>query len=201
MNKQKERSLPVWWSWSQENQIGKKRKLQHAKLIPNPIPSFLAILIYCGFLYYLLPLQEIIATYVFKFVEFLQIPKVLKIQLLTDPRLYQYSALILVGYVGFAFFIDLWNFLEKNLLQSLSWEGEKIKLVKWSLLGKESVRWNPHLSGLQIMHKSGLLRSFLGLEKIVFYQQTQGKEVSVLAESPYFHSKKNREFLDSILHR
>ncbi|EPG72517.1 hypothetical protein LEP1GSC058_0975 [Leptospira fainei serovar Hurstbridge str. BUT 6] len=195
-----EKKLASWWEWAQTSANERNKKRLSLKLRKNPIPAIVSVGIYAGFLNLILPFRETIAIWLFKFVEFLQIPRVLKLQLLVDPRLYKYSAMVIVGYIAFAFFLDLVRFLDKNLFNNLYWEGAKLKLTRRGWLGGESVRWEPNQLGLQILHKGGVLRRLLGLEKLVFFLQPSGADVSLIAESPYFSSRKNSEFLKELFH-
>lgn len=189
-----------WRDWMQSSSPGGKKRISALLLKKNVIPAILGIFVYAFFLNFLLAFQKPLADLLFKFVDFLQIPKVLKLPLLVNPVLYKYSAMIIVGYVAFAFFLDLYRFLDRNLFNDLQWEGSRLKLTRRGWLGGESIHWEPNQSGLQILHKSGVIRKLLGLEKIVFFLQAQGAELSVIAESPYFSSRKNGEFLDRLFH-
>ncbi|MEI7013393.1 LIC20162 family protein [Leptospira licerasiae] len=191
-------SKSVWWNWENSETEIRSAKIKKSKLRINYIPPFLAILVYGVFLFYLFPLRILVSTWIFKFVELLQITKVLKLSLLTDKRLYDYTALFVISYIAFAFFLDLVRFLKKNLFQSFVTEENRLAVTKWGLLGKETIRWNPDQTGLQIHHKSGWFRSLLGLEKLSFRIHLSETENSILAESPYFFSKSNKDFLSSV---
>lgn len=191
-------SKSVWWNWENSETEIRSAKIKKSKLRINYIPPFLAILVYGVFLFYLFPLRILVSTWIFKFVELLQITKVLKLSLLTDKRLYDYTALFVISYIAFAFFLDLVRFLKKNLFQSFVTEENRLAVTKWGLLGKETIRWNPDQTGLQIHHKSGWFRSLLGFEKLSFRIHLSETENSVLAESPYFFSKSNKDFLSSV---
>ncbi|PJZ76587.1 LIC20162 family protein [Leptospira neocaledonica] len=197
MNKSS-KSKSVWWNWENSNSEVRSSKIKKSKLRINYIPPFFVILIYGVFLFYLFPVKTLVSTWIFKFVELLQITKVLKLSLLTDKRLYDYTALFVISYIAFAFFLDLVRFLRKNLFQIFVTEENRLAVTKWGLLGKETIRWNPDQTGLQIHHKSGWFRSLLGLEKLSFRIHLSETENSVLAESPYFFSKHNPEFLSSV---
>ncbi|MGJ4747912.1 LIC20162 family protein [Leptospira sp. SA-E8] len=197
MNKSS-KSQPVWWNWESSEPGIKPSKIKKSKLRINYVPPFFAILVYGAFIFYLFPFRTLVSTWIFKFVELLQITKVLKLSLLTDKRLYDYTALFVISYIAFAFFLDLVRFLRKNLFQVFVTEENRLAVTKWGLLGKETIRWNPDQTGLQIHHKSGWFRSLLGLEKLSFRIHLSETENSVLAESPYFFSKTNREFLSSV---
>ncbi|TGK03968.1 hypothetical protein EHO59_10615 [Leptospira semungkisensis] len=198
MQTHSKRKSSAWWDWETSKPSLPKRSSGSSKLINNYIPPILAILAYFTFIWYLYPIKDLVSVWIFKFVELLQITKVLKLSLLTDKRLYDYTALAIFLYVGFAFFLDLFRFLNKNLFQNLSWDGEALIFSRWGLLGKITVRWNPNQTGLQILHKGGWVRKILGLEKILFKVNVSGAEESTLAESPFFSSKKNGQFLSSI---
>ncbi|PJZ24904.1 hypothetical protein CH352_12170 [Leptospira hartskeerlii] len=191
-------SKSVWWNWENSEPEIRSSRIKKSKLRINYIPPFFAILVYGVFLFYLFPLRALVSTWIFKFVELLQITKVLKLSLLTDKRLYDYTALFVISYIAFAFFLDLVRFLRKNLFQTFVTEESRLAVTKWGFLGKETIRWNPDQTGLQIHHKSGWFRSLLGLEKLSFRIHLSETENSVLAESPYFFSKSNREFLSSV---
>ncbi|EMJ99320.1 hypothetical protein AB3N61_17785 [Leptospira sp. WS58.C1] len=197
MNKS-DTSKSAWWNWESSEPEIRSSKIKKSKLKINYIPPFFAILVYGVLLFYLFPFWTLVSTWIFKFVELLQITKVLKLSLLTDKRLYDYSALFVISYIAFAFFLDLIRFLRKNLFQVFVTEDNRLAVTKWGLLGKEIIRWNPDQTGLQIHHKSGWFRSLLGLEKLSFRIHLSETENSVLAESPYFFSKSNREFLSSV---
>ncbi|TGL58783.1 LIC20162 family protein [Leptospira sarikeiensis] len=188
----------VWWSWEISQPETKKRKTSKSKLKINYIPPVLALLLYGVFLAYLLPFRATVSGWIFKFVELLQITKVLKLSLLTDKRLYDYTALFIVSYIAFAFFLDLVRFLKKNLFQIFVTEESRLIVTKWGFLGKETIRWNPDQTGLQIHHKTGWIRSILGLEKLSFRIHITETENSILAESPYFFSRSNSPFLSSV---
>ncbi|GBF40568.1 LIC20162 family protein [Leptospira johnsonii] len=197
MNKSS-KSKSVWWNWESSEPELRSSKVKKSTLRINYIPPFFGILVYGVFLFYLFPVRTLVSTWIFKFVELLQITKVLKLSLLTDKRLYDYTALFVISYIAFAFFLDLVRFLRKNLFQVFVTEENRLAVTKWGLLGKETIRWNPDQTGLQIHHKSGWFRSLLGLEKLSFRIHLSETENSVLAESPYFFSKSNREFLSSV---
>lgn len=191
-------SRSVWWNWENSELDIRSSKIKKSKLRINYIPPALAILIYGIFLFYLFPIRTLVSSWIFKFVELLQITKVLKLSLLTDQRLYDYTAVFVITYIAFAFFLDLVRFLRKNLFQTFVTEESRLSVTKWGLLGKETIRWNPDQTGLQIHHKSGWFRSLLGLEKLSFRIHINEAENSVLAESPYFFSKNNSDFLSSV---
>ncbi|TGK10615.1 hypothetical protein EHQ81_11600 [Leptospira selangorensis] len=191
-------SKSVWWNWENSEPEIRSSRIKKSKLRINYIPPFFTILVYGVFLFYLFPLRTLVSTWIFKFVELLQITKVLKLSLLTDKRLYDYTALFVISYIAFAFFLDLVRFLRKNLFQTFITEENRLAVTKWGFLGKETIRWNPDQTGLQIHHKSGWFRSLLGLEKLSFRIHLSETENSVLAESPYFFSKNNRDFLSSV---
>ncbi|TGN00096.1 LIC20162 family protein [Leptospira dzoumogneensis] len=199
MNKS-DTSKSVWWNWeNSETEIRSSfSRIKKSKLKINYIPPVLAIAAYGVFLSYLFPFRATVSLWVFKFVELLQITKVLKLSLLTDKRLYDYTALFVISYIAFAFFLDLIRFLKKNLFQTFITEENRLAVTKWGFLGKETIRWNPDQTGLQIHHKSGWFRSLLGLEKLSFRIHINEAENSVLAESPYFFSKSNSDFLSSV---
>ncbi len=188
----------AWWDWAPSSSEKRRKRKTEGTLRKNYIPSVLAVLTYCIFIWYFFPVKSLLSVWIFKFVEFLQITKVLKLSLLTDDRLYNYSSLGIVLYVSFAFLLDLFRFLNVNLFRNLRWEDEKLVLSKWGWLGGETVRWNPDQAGIQILHKGGLLRKYLGLEKIVFFTNLSDMGTSVVAESPFFSSLKNKSFLDSL---
>ncbi|PKA16444.1 LIC20162 family protein [Leptospira haakeii] len=191
-------SKSVWWNWENSEPEIRSSRIKKSTLRINYIPPFFAILVYGIFLFYLFPLRTLVSTWIFKFVELLQITKVLKLSLLTDKRLYDYTALFVISYIAFAFFLDLVRFLRKNLFQTFITEENRLAVTKWGFLGKETIRWNPDQTGLQIHHKSGWFRSLLGLEKLSFRIHLSETENSVLAESPYFFSKSNQDFLSSV---
>lgn len=191
-------SKSVWWNWENSEPEIRSSRIKKSKLRINYIPPLFTILVYGVFLFYLFPLRTLVSTWIFKFVELLQITKVLKLSLLTDKRLYDYTALFVISYIAFAFFLDLVRFLRKNLFQTFVTEENRLAVTKWGFLGKETIRWNPDQTGLQIHHKSGWFRSLIGLEKLSFRIHLSETENSVLAESPYFFSKNNLDFLSSV---
>lgn len=191
-------SKSVWWNWENPETEIRSSKIKKSKLRINYIPPLFTTAVFGVFLFYLFPLRTLVSTWIFKFVELLQITKVLKLSLLTDKRLYDYTALFVISYIAFAFFLDLVRFLRKNLFQTFVTEENRLAVTKWGFLGKETIRWNPDQTGLQIHHKSGWFRSLLGLEKLSFRIHLSETENSILAESPYFFSKYNRDFLSSV---
>ncbi|TGK01865.1 hypothetical protein EHQ53_15470 [Leptospira langatensis] len=198
MQTHSKRKSSAWWDWETSKPSIRRTNSGSSKLQNNYIPPAIAVLLYLVFIWYLYPVKDLVSLWIFKFVELLQITKVLKLSLLTDKRLYDYTALVIILYIGFAFFLDLFRFLSKNLLQKLSWDGEAVVFSRWGLLGKITVRWNPNQTGLQILHKGGWVRKILGLEKILFRVNVTGTEESTLAESPFFSSTRNNAFLSSI---
>lgn len=200
MSVTKPRKTTAWWSWvpASSKKANAPKKPKTGIFRKNYIPPAIAILAYLAFIWYFFPVKDIISSLVLKFVELLQITKVLKLSLLTDKRLYDYSALAVVTYISFAVFLDLLRFLHISLFRTLEWEGDRLALTTWGWKGRETVRWNPNQPGIQILHRNGLLRRILGLEKLVFFTNLSGAGISTVAESPYFTSRKNSAFVHSL---
>ncbi|EPG66125.1 LIC20162 family protein [Leptospira wolffii] len=194
----KSKTTTSWWDWAPNPSGIKRRKASGGELKKNYIPPVLAILIYAVSVWYFFPVKDFVAVWISKFVELLQITKVLKLSFLTDKRLYEYSSLAIVCYISFAFFLDLLRFLRTSLFHNLKWEGEKLVLSKWSWSGKETVRWNPNQPGIQILHKNGFFRRILGFERLVFFTNLSDAGTSIVAESPFFFSKSNVSFLNPL---
>lgn len=129
-----------------------------------------------------------------KFTEFLLIPKVLNLPILQDRRLYSTVGYLIFGYIGFAFFLDWIRFIERTYWTAVFLKGNILSLETKGIFGKNVFRWDCRQSGVQIVHKTGLLRKFLGLERIVIVTADLKSEGGEL-HSPFFFRAQNGDLI------
>lgn len=130
-------------------------------------PSSICTLIVFGVLYGCYFAVEISAIYLQKFTDFLLIPKVLNLPILQDQRLYIAVGVIIFGYIGLGFILDWIRFIGRTCFTVLFLKGDFLFLERKFFFDKNVFQWNRKQNGIQVIHKTGLLRGFLGLERIV----------------------------------
>lgn len=162
----------------------------------NLIPPVFITLIVFGVLYGCYLAVEISAFYLQKFTDFLLIPKVLNLPILQDQRLYLAVGALVFGYIGFAFILDWVRFIGRTCFTFLFLRGDFLFLERKFFFDKNVFQWNRKQNGIQVIHKTGLLRGFLGLERIVIFVpdlKSEGK-VSGLY-SPFFFPSQNENLI------
>lgn len=180
--KQNEKKIYSGWESLNSNQVGTSIRLK-INLIP---PVFITLIVF-GVLYGCYLAVEISAFYLQKFTDFLLIPKVLNLPILQDQRLYLAVGALVFGYIGFAFILDWVRFIGRTCFTFLFLRGDFLFLERKFFFDKNVFQWNRKQNGIQVIHKTGLLRGFLGLERIVIFVpdlKSEGK-VSGLY-SPFF---------------
>lgn len=185
--KQNEKKIYSSWESLNSNQTGSQIRLKI-----NPIPPIFITLVVFGVLYGCYFAAQLSAFYLQKFTDFLLIPKVLNLPILQDPRLYLAVGVIIFGYIGLGFILDWARFIGRTCFTSLFLKGDLLFLERKFFFDKNVFQWNRKQNGIQVIHKTGLLRGFLGLERIVIFVpdlKSEGK-VSGLY-SPFFFPSQN----------
>ncbi|WP_426489584.1 LIC20162 family protein [Leptospira interrogans serovar Copenhageni] len=160
--KQNEKKIYSGWESLNSNQVETPIRLKI-----NPIPPVFVTLIVFGVLYGCYFAVEISAIYLQKFTDFLLIPKVLNLPILQDQRLYIAAGVIIFGYIGLGFILDWIRFIGRTCFTVLFLKGDFLFLERKFFFDKNVFQWNRKQNGIQVIHKTGLLRGFLGLERIV----------------------------------
>ncbi|EMM98270.1 hypothetical protein LEP1GSC021_4362 [Leptospira noguchii str. 1993005606] len=189
--KQNEKKIYSGWESLNSNQVGTPIRLK-INLIP---PAFITLIVF-GVLYGCYLAVEISAFYLQKFTDFLLIPKVLNLPILQDQRLYLAVGALVFGYIGFAFILDWVRFIGRTCFTFLFLRGDFLFLERKFFFDKDVFQWNRKQNGIQVIHKTGLLRGFLGLERIVIFVpdlKSEGK-VSGLY-SPFFFPSQNENLI------
>ncbi|WP_061247137.1 LIC20162 family protein [Leptospira noguchii] len=189
--KQNEKKIYSGWESLNSNQVGTPIRLK-INLIP---PAFITLIVF-GMLYGCYLAMEISAFYLQKFTDFLLIPKVLNLPILQDQRLYLAVGALVFGYIGFAFILDWVRFIGRTCFTFLFLRGDFLFLERKFFFDKDVFQWNRKQNGIQVIHKTGLLRGFLGLERIVIFVpdlKSEGK-VSGLY-SPFFFPSQNENLI------
>ncbi|MBM9576157.1 hypothetical protein JWG45_03230 [Leptospira sp. 201903070] len=167
----------------------------------NPIPPILTTLLVGAILYGCYLLGGLSALYLQKFTDFLLIPKVLNLPILQNPLLYQSVGYLTFAYIGLAFFLDWVRFINRTCFTRVSLKGDLLSVETRSFFGKDVFQWNRKQSGVQIVHKTGVLRRLLGLERIWIVTPDLRSE-SVASQSgilsPYFFRGQNRNLISSL---
>ncbi|RHX89157.1 LIC20162 family protein [Leptospira stimsonii] len=166
----------------------------------NPIPPILITLVVGAILYGCYLLGGLSALYLQKFTDFLLIPKVLNLPILQNPLLYRSVGYLTFGYIGFAFLLDWIRFINRTCFTRVGLKGDLLSVETRSFFGKDVFQWNRKQSGVQIVHKTGVLRRLLGLERIwIVAPDLRSESVASQAGilSPYFFRGPNRNLIAS----
>ncbi|AVV52138.1 LIC20162 family protein [Leptospira santarosai] len=185
--RQNEKRIYSGWELLNAHEVSSSTQI---RLKINPIPPIFGTLIVFAVLYGCYLGGEVTALYLQKFTEFLLIPKVLNLPILQDRRLYSTVGYLIFGYIGFAFFLDWIRFIERTYWTAVFLKGNILSLETKGIFGKNVFRWDCRQSGVQIVHKTGLLRKFLGLERIVIVTADLKSEGGEL-HSPFFFRAQN----------
>ncbi|MBM9500682.1 hypothetical protein JWG44_10530 [Leptospira sp. 201903071] len=168
----------------------------------NPIPPILMTILVGGILYVCYLLGGLSALYLQKFTDFLLIPKVLNLPILQNPLLYQSVGYLTFGYIGLAFILDWIRFINRTCLTRVSLKGDLLSVETRGFFGKDVSHWNRKQSGVRIIHKTGVLRRLLGLERIrIVAPDLRSENVTSQSGilSPFFFRGQNRNFVSSLL--
>ncbi|EMJ96635.1 LIC20162 family protein [Leptospira alstonii] len=191
--KQNEKRIYSGWESLNANEVSSGSRI---RLKINPIPPIFATLIVFVVLYGCYLGGEFSALYLRKFTDFLLIPKVLNLPILQDQRLYSSIGFLTFGYIGFAFLLDWVRFIGRTCLTALSLRGDILSLETRGLFGKNVLQWNRNQNGIQIVHKTGLFRELLGLERIVIVAPDLKSEgLAFGIHSPFFFRGQNRNLI------
>ncbi|TGM58699.1 LIC20162 family protein [Leptospira adleri] len=167
----------------------------------NPIPPILITFLVGGILYGCYLLGGLSASYLQKFTDFLLIPKVLNLPILQNPLLYRSVGYLTFGYIGFAFLLDWVRFINRTCFTKVSLKGDFLSVETRGFFGKDVFQWNRRQNGVQIVHKTGVLRRLLGLERIWIAAPDLRSE-SIVSQagilSPFFFRGSNRNFISSL---
>lgn len=167
----------------------------------NPIPPIFVTILVGGILYGCYLLGGLSASYLQKFTDFLLIPKVLNLPILQNPLLYRSVGYLTFGYIGFAFLLDWIRFINRTCFTKIFLKGDSLSVETRGFFGKDVFQWNRKQGGVQIVHKTGVLRKLLGLERIwIVTPDLRSESVASQAGilSPFFFRGPNRNLISSL---